>query len=98
MTRTSKSEVVGRLNNSQDGAVVSVQGVALTLTAGHGNCPKIISGGVAKTICLNYYDEQHRKRHCQDRIYSIDGISTAITTSFLPNILVYEQEDKTNDR
>lgn len=33
---------VGKLSNSQDGVIVSVQGVAPTHTSGHGNCPKII--------------------------------------------------------
>ncbi len=36
---------VGKLNSSQDGVVVSENGIAPTHTAGHGNVPKIISVG-----------------------------------------------------
>lgn len=33
---------IGRLNSSQDGVVVSSEGIAPTHTAGHGNTPKIV--------------------------------------------------------
>lgn len=36
---------IGKLNSSQDGVVVSDEGVAPTHTAGHGNTPKIIQVG-----------------------------------------------------
>ena len=32
----------GRINSSQDGIVINARGIALTHTAGHGNCPKIL--------------------------------------------------------
>jgi len=32
----------GRINSSQDGIVINASGIALTHTAGHGNCPKIL--------------------------------------------------------
>lgn len=35
---------VGRINSSQDGVVVSVEGISPTHTAGHGNTPKILCG------------------------------------------------------
>lgn len=43
--RTISSSVikVGAVSSSQDGVIVSPEGVAPTHTAGHGNCPKIIS-------------------------------------------------------
>jgi site-specific DNA-cytosine methylase len=34
-------KVEGRINSSQDGVVVSKEGIAPCHTAGHGNCPKI---------------------------------------------------------
>lgn len=38
------------------------------------------------TRCLNYFDENGKQRSLQDRIYDSSGQSTAITTSFHPNI------------
>ena len=43
--RRSYSESIiyeGRINSSQDGIVINARGIALTHTAGHGNCPKIL--------------------------------------------------------
>lgn len=34
--------LMGRINNSQDGKVISVQGISLCHTSGHNNTPKII--------------------------------------------------------
>ena len=42
--------VVGKINSSQDGVVVSEHGKAPVLTAGHGNCPKISTEKAAR-IC-----------------------------------------------
>lgn len=36
--------VIGSVNSSQDGVIVSWAGSAPCLTSGHGNCPKIIYG------------------------------------------------------
>ena len=33
---------IGEINSSQDGVIVHWDGLAPTLTAGHGNCPKIV--------------------------------------------------------
>ena len=35
-------QTVGRINSSQDGIVVSPNGISPTHTAGHGNTPKVI--------------------------------------------------------
>ena len=37
-------DVNGRIDyiSSQDGIVISARGIALTHTAGHGNCPKVL--------------------------------------------------------
>ena len=42
--RGGQSSVIyeGRINSSQDGIVINASGIALTHTAGHGNCPKIL--------------------------------------------------------
>ena len=37
-----KVMIAGELNSSQDGVVVMGGGISPCLTAGHGNCPKII--------------------------------------------------------
>lgn len=34
--------VIGKVNSSQDGVIVSSSGCVPCLTSGHGNCPKII--------------------------------------------------------
>ena len=41
---------VGKLSSSQDGVVVSPDGIAKTHTAGHNNTPKIIQVGIDKSI------------------------------------------------
>lgn len=46
----SKIIQVGKLNSSQDGVVVSPDGIAKTHTAGHNNTPKIIQIGIDKSI------------------------------------------------
>ena len=48
----SKSNIlqVGKLSSSQDGVVVSPDGIAKTHTAGHNNTPKIIQMGIDKSI------------------------------------------------
>ena len=43
-TISSRNEVMikGRVNSSQDGVVIDVDGIAPTHTSGHGNTPKIL--------------------------------------------------------
>lgn len=52
-----------------------------------------------ETICLNSKggrgDIDGLQPSLQDRVYSVDGISVAVTTSFMPSILVLENN---NDR
>lgn len=52
----------------------------------------IVENEEPETKCLNYFDENGEKRSLQDRIYDENGISTAITTSFHPNIAVEEKD------
>lgn len=42
---TNKIMKVGVLSSSQDGVVVDERGLSPTHTAGHGNCPKVLTGG-----------------------------------------------------
>jgi DNA-cytosine methyltransferase len=73
MTPTSRShvEVVGKISSSQDGVVISPQGIAPTHTSGHGNCPKVIlppnnnSGLMPSTPVLT--EPQEPSRHSTTR-------------------------------
>lgn len=42
MKRTDTVVVIGSINSSQDGVIVSIMGCAPCLTSGHGNCPKVV--------------------------------------------------------
>lgn len=48
------------------------------------------------TVCTNYFDENHRARSLQDRVYYGGGISTAITTSFLPSVMIWKTDNAYN--
>lgn len=37
-----RTHIVGRINSSQDGKIMSVNGIAVAHTAGHSNAPKIL--------------------------------------------------------
>ena len=37
-----KSNVLGKINSSQDGVIIYEWSVAPCLTSGHGNCPKVV--------------------------------------------------------
>lgn len=63
--------IIGKLNSSQDGVVVSPDGIAPTHTAGHGNCPKVIQVG-------NIVDTGNWRNPQRGRIYSSDGCSPAL--------------------
>ena len=81
---------VGNLNYSkfeQDNRVYSANGVAPTLRAGNKNNLIECSNLESKTICLNS-KVNGKQPSLQDRIYDSDGISTAITTCFMPSILI----------
>jgi len=79
---------VGELDikgNEQIKRVYSDAGLCPTLTnmQGGNRQPKIL---VNKTLCLNS-KVNGKQPSLQDRIYDTNGISTAITTSFMPSIL-----------
>lgn len=64
----SKIVQVGKLNSSQDGIVVSGDGIAPTHTAGHGNTPKVLeTPDYSYCIDANYYKgttiEQYVDKH-----------------------------------
>lgn len=54
--RMPKVVVVGKINSSQDGVVVSAEGIAPTHTAGHGNTPKILVREATKTGYAEAYE------------------------------------------
>lgn len=64
------SEIIkmGQINSSQDGVIVSSNGIAPTHTSGHGNTPKVIE--IART-----------GNHQKDGIYSENGISLTLLSS-----------------
>jgi ribosomal protein L24E len=56
----------------------------------------INEGGMVK--CVNQYDENGVQRHLQDRIFDSEGVATAVTTSFHPNIIDYGRAENTETR
>jgi len=60
--------LVGKINSSQDGLIVSEQGKAPTLTAGHGNCPKV--GKLVSINEINKGEIRNTKNYIQ---YDISG-------------------------
>ncbi|MEF9984193.1 MAG: DNA (cytosine-5-)-methyltransferase [Oscillospiraceae bacterium] len=68
--------VVGRISSSQDGVVVSPDGLSPTHTAGHGNCPKILENKV--TQVGNIVDTGNWDNPQRGRIYSPDGCCPAL--------------------
>lgn len=79
----------GNWNNPQRGRIYSADGVCpiLNCMQGGGLEPKIIE---PKTICLNSKGGRGGidglQPSVQNRIYDINGISTAVTTTYMPNI------------
>lgn len=70
VSHLSKIIKIGQINSSQDGVIVSSNGIAPTHTSGHGNTPKVIE--IART-----------GNHQKDGIYSENGISpTLLSTSY----------------
>jgi DNA (cytosine-5)-methyltransferase 1 len=70
-------KVVGRINSSQDGVVVSTDGIAPTHTAGHGNTPKIIEEPTIHQVGQIYPNSGNPQA---GRIYDADGISPTMDT------------------
>lgn len=79
-------------DNPQRGRVYDSNGISPTLNCmqGGGLEPKIIEENTDKTICLNSKGGRGGvdglQPSVQDRVYSIEGISTAITCAFRPNV------------
>jgi DNA (cytosine-5)-methyltransferase 1 len=70
---------VGKLNTSQDGVVVNINGIAPTHTAGHGNCPKILENNIIQIG--NYRETSGSFDNPQTgRVYSPEGISPTLNT------------------
>lgn len=85
------SKVVTNVNpsgNGMNGDVFDSNYLCPTLTTNKGEGIKI-----KETKCLNS-KVNGKQPSLQDRIYDIDGMSTTLTTSFLPNILVPESTKK----
>lgn len=74
--------------NPQRGRVYSSEGLSSCLNCceGGGLEPKILENN-AKTICLNSKVDG-KQPSLENRIYSIEGVMTACTTSFHPNIAI----------
>ena len=62
---------VGRINSSQDGVVVSDEGVSPTHTAGHGNMPKVLKVG----------NVNPSGNGMNGNVFSDDGLSPTLTTN-----------------
>lgn len=101
----SEINVIGAMDNTVDhtfesaNRVYGVDGICPTVpTCGGGGIqPKIVEVKKleAKTICLNSKGGRNGvdglQPSLQDRVYDPNGISTAITSSFMPNILEVKQ-------
>ena len=75
---TDKIIRVYTLNSSQDGVVVSAEGIAKTNTAGHNNTPKVL---VSEPIVKQIGNCCHDKGNPQSgRVYDTDGISPTLNT------------------
>lgn len=61
--------------------------IATTITTRETNVPN--SNFIAQTICLNS-KVNGKQPSLQDRVYDADGVSTSITTSFMPSIAIPE--------
>lgn len=75
----------GKISSSQDGVVVSINGIAPTHTAGHGNTPKIIESGQIRPKDRNY-NAHGTKREDQFETRK-DGLSNALLTTAIKNCI-----------
>lgn len=76
---------VGKISSSQDGIVVSPDGIAKTHTAGHSNAPKIIESGQIRPKDRNY-NAHGTKREDQFETRK-DGLSNALLTTAIKNCI-----------
>ncbi len=67
---------LGRVNSSQDGVIVSIEGISITHSAGHGNCPKILEANNLNMIGMLDIKGNESIR----RVYEPGGLSPALTT------------------
>lgn len=94
---------VGKLNSSQDGVVVSDEGIAPTHTAGHGNTPKVLEtpdysycldANYYKGTTIEQYVDKHRRQLVSENHEAelCDYIGTIISCLDTMNILKGELE------
>jgi DNA (cytosine-5)-methyltransferase 1 len=97
LSTTPHTDVGVVVGGTQKNAFVgSIEGVSPTLTSSMGD-----SGGskpfIATTQCINSKVDGKQPK-VQDRIYDEQGISTAVTTSFMPSVLNHLQIRKLTPR
>lgn len=68
---------IGSVNNSQDGIVVSPDGISKTHTAGHNNCPKIIETGKLEQVGQLYGTDKEPNPQA-GRVYDAEYLSPTI--------------------
>lgn len=73
MVLENKVYPIGSINSSQDGVVVSPDGISKTHTSGHNNAPKVIQVG-------NIVEGGNFKNPQRGRVYSPDGCSPTLNT------------------
>ncbi len=83
--RMSKIIQVGQISASQDGVVVSPEGIAKTHTAGHNNTPKIIESGQIRPKDRNY--NAHGTQREDQFETRKDGLSNALLTTAIKNCI-----------
>lgn len=82
-------KTVGYYSNSQNGRVITSEGVSTAMENGEKDgMPKVIVNRTDTTICLNSKVDG-KQPSLEHRIYDSDGISTALTTGFLPSVATY---------
>lgn len=88
---------IGRINSSQDGVVVSTDGLAPTHTAGHGNTPKIVDNLSVRKLTplecwrlMGFDDEDFYKA---EKVNSNSQLYKQAGNSIVVNVLekIYEQ-------
>jgi DNA (cytosine-5)-methyltransferase 1 len=75
-TLSNKIMKIGRINSSQDGVVINADGICMTLTAGHGNVPKILinQSNMEAITCAS------RKRGAEHHLEFGTDIANSLTT------------------
>lgn len=68
-----KSNRLGKINSSQDGVVVYEWSVAPCLSAGHGNCPKVILCDYEEDAAILEWDEPEDSTSHEEGIHRVPG-------------------------